>query len=110
MGSVEELSFVGGNGNSLSGLLHKPEGQAKGSILLAHCFSCTKDVVTMSRMSKGLADAGYAALKFDFTGLGSSGGDFAKITVSGNGWISTLRAEDSRCIFWSIRLPAHLLR
>ena len=84
MGSVEELSFVGGNGNTLSGLLHKPEGQAKGSILLAHCFSCTKDVVTMSRMSKGLADAGYAALRFDFTGLGSSGGDFAKTTVSGN--------------------------
>jgi putative redox protein len=80
--ATEELVFVGGTGAELSGVLHRPDGEARGSVLLAHCFTCSKDIQTMMRLAGGLADAGYAALRFDFTGLGSSGGDFAATTVS----------------------------
>lgn len=78
------FDFVGSRGATLSGRLHRPDGTAKGSILLAHCFTCSKDIHTMTRLARGLADAGYAALRFDFTGIGDSGGDFAEKTVSAN--------------------------
>lgn len=80
----ETLRFVGSRGHELAGVLHTPVGPAKGSVLMAHCFTCSKDLHTMTRLAKGLAEAGYAALRFDFTGLGDSGGDFARKTVSGN--------------------------
>ena len=80
----EDFTFIGSQAATLSGRLHRPAGAAKGSVLLAHCFSCSKDIHTMSRLAKGLAEAGYAAMRFDFTGLGESGGDFAEKTVSAN--------------------------
>lgn len=51
-------------------------------MLLAHCFTCSKDPHTVTRVAHALAAGGYAALRFDFTGLGESGGDFAATTVS----------------------------
>jgi putative redox protein len=75
---------MGSQGHELSGRLHHPSGPARGSVLLAHCFTCSKDLHTMTRLASGLADAGYAALRFDFTGLGESGGDFASTSVSAN--------------------------
>ncbi len=81
---VEEVSVIGSQGHRLAGQLHRPDQPAKGSILLAHCFTCSKDLHTMSRLASGLADAGYAAFRFDFTGLGDSGGDFAETSVSAN--------------------------
>lgn len=84
MADTEVFDFVGSSGATLSGRLHRPDGRARGSILLAHCFTCSKDLHTMTRLSNGLAEAGYAALRFDFTGLGESGGDFAETTVSAN--------------------------
>ena len=51
---------------------------------MAHCFTCSKDIHTMTRLSKALTDSGFAAFRFDFTGLGASEGDFAKKTLSGN--------------------------
>ncbi|MEA5558005.1 alpha/beta hydrolase family protein [Nodularia spumigena] len=80
----QTIEFVGSQGHALAGRLHLPPERAKGAILLAHCFSCSKDLHTMTRLSKGLVDAGYAALRFDFTGLGDSGGDFAETSVSAN--------------------------
>ncbi len=80
----EDLRFVGSQGHELAGVLHRPAGRAKGSVLMAHCFTCSKDLHTMTRLAKGLADAGYAAMRFDFTGRGESGGDFSTKTVSGN--------------------------
>lgn len=77
----EEIRFPGATGAHLSGVLHSPDA-ARGSVLLAHCFTCSKDLHTMSRLADGLADAGYAVLRFDFTGIGSSGGAFADTTVS----------------------------
>ena len=84
MTTIERVEFVGAQGATLSGRLHRPAVPARGSVLLAHCFTCTKDLHTMTRLASGLADAGYAALRFDFTGLGESGGDFAATTISAN--------------------------
>jgi uncharacterized protein len=82
MTTIEVFDFIGSNGTTLSGRLHTPAGQARGSVLLAHCFTCSKDLHTMTRLATGLSDAGFAALRFDFTGLGESAGDFAATTVS----------------------------
>lgn len=84
METVEDFDFVGSQGSTLSGVLHRPDGPGKGCVLLAHCFTCSKDVNTMTRLAKGFAAGGYAALRFDFTGLGDSGGDFADTSVSAN--------------------------
>ncbi len=84
MPTPEHFDFIGSQGTTLVGRLHRPSGPARGSILLAHCFTCSKDLHTMTRLARGLEDAGYAALRFDFTGLGESGGDFATSTVSAN--------------------------
>ena len=75
------LRFTGSTGAELDGVLHVPDGDAKGSVLLAHCFTCSKDLHTMTRLARGLADGGYAVLRFDFTGLGGSEGDFATSTI-----------------------------
>ncbi len=80
--STESLSFPGSTGDPLSGILHVPEDTARGSVLLAHCFTCSKDLHTMTRLARGLEEAGYAVLRFDFTGLGESGGEFARTTVA----------------------------
>ena len=82
MPTTESLSFTGVLGNELSGVLHRPDERAKGSVLLAHCFTCSKDLHTMSRLARGLAEAGYAAFRYDFTGLGDSGGSFEESTVA----------------------------
>jgi len=84
MPTARDLTFAGSSGGELSGVLHVPDDAARGSILLAHCFTCSKDIHTMTRLADGLADSGYAALRFDFTGLGSSGGEFTDSTVSAN--------------------------
>jgi predicted alpha/beta-hydrolase family hydrolase len=73
--SAETMTFLGASGASLAGVLHRPDGTPRGSVLLAHCFTCSKDLHTMTRLSRGLAGAGYGVLRFDFTGLGESGGD-----------------------------------
>ncbi|MFP4310942.1 MAG: alpha/beta hydrolase family protein [Nitriliruptoraceae bacterium] len=79
---TQRLDFPGSTGARLEGVLHTPEGDARGSILLAHCFTCSKDLHTMTRLARGLADAGYAVLRFDFTGLGDSEGDFGATSIS----------------------------
>jgi esterase/lipase len=84
MTTTRDLTFAGSTGAQLHGVLHVPHDAARGSILLAHCFTCSKDIHTMTRLADGLAEAGYAALRFDFTGLGDSGGQFTESTVSAN--------------------------
>ncbi|MDX1620864.1 MAG: hypothetical protein R3320_07735, partial [Nitriliruptorales bacterium] len=82
MPETTELTFPGSTGATLSGALHRPDRDVKGSILLVHCFTCSKDLHTMTRLASGLSEAGYAVLRFDFTGLGDSGGEFAETTLS----------------------------
>jgi putative redox protein len=80
--TMERITFPGSTGASLSGVLHTPEGPPRGSVLLAHCFTCSKELHTQTRLADALANGGYAALRFDFTGLGGSDGDFGSTTVS----------------------------
>src|SRR5438046_8262759 len=61
-----------------------PEREPRGYALFAHCFTCGKDVLAAKRSSAALAASGIAVLRFDFTGLGSSEGDFANSTFSSN--------------------------
>ena len=82
--ATEKITFIGSSGNELTGVLHRPPQIAKASVLMAHCFTCSKDLHTMTRLANALSDAGFAAFRFDFTGLGESEGDFSKKTLSGN--------------------------
>lgn len=72
------------NGHQLSGLLETPESDIRCYALFAHCFTCGKDVAAASRISRALMQQGIAVLRFDFTGLGNSDGDFANTNFSSN--------------------------
>jgi putative redox protein len=65
-----------GRGHELAASLDTPEGEPRAYALFAHCFTCNKDYKFVRAISKQLAAAGVAVLRFDFTGLGSSGGSF----------------------------------
>jgi len=72
------------NGLNLSGALEAPESEVRCYALFAHCFTCGKDVAAASRISRALTREGIAVLRFDFTGLGNSDGDFANTNFSSN--------------------------
>ncbi|MEM9490142.1 MAG: alpha/beta hydrolase [Myxococcota bacterium] len=78
------VTFSGALGKPLSGMLEQPVGPARASALFAHCFTCSKDLRAARRITAALAAAGLAALRFDFTGLGESEGDFSETDVSSN--------------------------
>jgi putative redox protein len=79
----QKVKFISGN-NTLSGLLETPESNIRFYALFAHCFTCGKDVAAASRISRALISKGIAVLRFDFTGLGNSDGDFANTNFSSN--------------------------
>lgn len=81
---TEKTTFPGANGDMLAGRLEMPNGKPRAFALWAHCFSCSKDVVAASRVARALTDHGVAILRFDFTGLGASEGDFANTNFSSN--------------------------
>ena len=83
-GSTERFDFTNSQGQTLSGRLELPSHRARAFAIFAHCFSCNKNVHAASRISRGLRDRGFAVLRFDFTGLGSSEGDFANTNFSSN--------------------------
>ncbi|MCX2980523.1 OsmC family protein [Halieaceae bacterium IMCC14734] len=72
------------DGLMLSGALETPDGDIRCYALFAHCFTCGKDVAAASRIARALTAAGIAVLRFDFTGLGNSDGDFANTNFSSN--------------------------
>jgi putative redox protein len=80
----ERFQFPGAEGQQLAASLDLPEGQPVAYALFAHCFTCGKDVLAAKRIAVTLAAKGVAVLRFDFTGLGSSEGDFANSTFSSN--------------------------
>ncbi len=83
----QQITFNSAEGTPLAGRLDLPDpssGPPKAYALWAHCFSCTKDIFAAGRVSKGLTDHGIAVLRFDFTGLGSSEGDFGNTNFSSN--------------------------
>lgn len=68
----------------LAAALDLPDGEPVAYALLAHCFTCGKDVLAAKRIAGGLAAHGIATLRFDFTGIGASEGEFANSTFSSN--------------------------
>ena len=78
------IEFVGGQGEMLAGLLDQPDDPPRAWVLYAHCFTCSKDSKATSHIARALVDEGFGVLRFDFTGLGSSGGDFADTSFSSN--------------------------
>ncbi len=79
-----EAIFKNLQGESLSGLLEMPSGAIKSYALFAHCFTCSKDNPAAARIALSLADQGIAVLRFDFTGLGNSKGNFSNTNFSPN--------------------------
>ena len=75
--AAERFRFPGAAGQTLDGRLDEPAGKAVGTALFAHCFTCTKQSLAAAQITRALAAAGWRVLRFDFTGLGGSEGDFA---------------------------------
>ncbi len=82
--AAERFDFANDRGERLSALLDRPVGPPRAYALFAHCFTCGKDIHAAKRIAAGLTALGIAVLRFDFTGLGSSEGEFANTTFSSN--------------------------
>jgi putative redox protein len=81
---TERITFAGHDGSQLAARLDLPDGPVLATALFAHCFTCSKDIPAARRISARLAAMGIAVLRFDFTGLGHSGGEFANTTFTSN--------------------------
>lgn len=80
----KRIDIVGHNGSNLSASLDLPNGNPKAYAIFAHCFTCSKNFNATRHISGSLAEQGIAVLRFDFTGLGSSEGDFSSTNFSSN--------------------------
>ncbi len=79
------VSFENAHGRQLAASLEMPVNRKPHTFaLFAHCFTCSKDILAAKRISQRLASAGIAVLRFDFTGLGSSDGEFANTDFTSN--------------------------
>ncbi|WP_299200776.1 bifunctional alpha/beta hydrolase/OsmC family protein [uncultured Amphritea sp.] len=81
---TERLEFTGHDGSLLAASLDLPVGKPAAYALFAHCFTCSKDLQASRRIAQRLASLGIAVLRFDFTGLGHSQGEFANTGFSSN--------------------------
>jgi uncharacterized OsmC-like protein/alpha/beta superfamily hydrolase len=82
---TRKITFENSGGHRLAALLDLPVDDAPiAYALFAHCFTCSKDYKGVARVSRALAGEGVAVLRFDFTGLGQSQGEFADTTFSSN--------------------------
>ncbi len=84
MTEVERFEFAGSDGQMLAGRFHLPAVDPIAYAILAHCFTCSKESRAAAQISSALAAQGIATLRFDFTGLGESEGDFSGTTFSHN--------------------------
>ncbi len=84
MATTMRTVFKGHTGEELAARLDLPAGSVRAYALFAHCFTCSKDLFAARQISQGLAQYGFAVLRFDFTGLGSSEGEFANTNFSSN--------------------------
>lgn len=80
----EKIEFAGSQGHALAARLELPDQAPRAYALFAHCFTCSKDIFAAARIATGLAEKGIAVLRFDFTGLGASDGEFANTNFSSN--------------------------
>ncbi len=84
MARSKKIEFPGSMGGKLAARVDLPEGELHAVALFAHCFSCSKDSLAPARVSRALSALGFGVLRFDFTGLGGSEGDFANTNFSSN--------------------------
>lgn len=89
----EKVTFMGHAGTMLAARLDLPDGPVRAASILAHCFTCSKDIPAARRIAGRLAGRGIAVLRFDFTGLGHSEGEFANTNFSSNVADLVLAAE-----------------
>ncbi|MCV9962721.1 bifunctional alpha/beta hydrolase/OsmC family protein [Pararhizobium sp. BT-229] len=82
--NTQRLQFAGHSGATLAARLDLPSGPLRAYALFAHCFTCSKDLAAARHIAAELAREGIAVLRFDFTGLGSSEGEFASTNFSSN--------------------------
>lgn len=82
--STQRLSFEGALGDALQARLDLPTGPILATAIFAHCFTCSKDIFAAKQIATQLASKGYAVFRFDFTGLGTSKGDFEDTNFSSN--------------------------
>ena len=81
----EKITFTNPNGDELAARLDQPaDSQPIAYALFAHCFTCSKNLNAVGNISRALTDLGIAVMRFDFTGLGESEGDFADTNFSSN--------------------------
>src|SRR6201998_2437704 len=81
---AERFDFPNASGERLAALIDRPAGAPRAFALLSHCFTCGKDIRAARRIAEGLTARGIAVLRFDFTGLGASEGEFANTNFSSN--------------------------
>src|SRR6202035_2369189 len=81
---AERFDFPNAAGERLAALLDRPAGHPRAFALFAHCFTCGKDIRAAKHIAEGLTARGIAVLRFDFTGLGASEGEFANTNFSSN--------------------------
>lgn len=80
----QRVTFPASHNTGLVGRLDMPDEPPRAFAIFAHCFTCGKDILAASRIARELTVHGIAVLRFDFTGLGESDGDFAETTFSSN--------------------------
>ena len=80
----ERFEFPNRAADCQAARLNLPDGPVHAHALFAHCFTCGKDIHVAARIARALARRGIATVRFDFTGLGGSGGDFANTHFSSN--------------------------
>lgn len=78
----QPFDFEGPRGYHLAGRMEQPDGATRAWAILAHCFTCGKDHVAAARVARTLTAHGIGVLRFDFAGLGASGGSFADATFA----------------------------
>ncbi len=83
--NIQKVSFTNPNNEQLAGRLELPMDQKPHNyVIFAHCFTCTKNLTAIKNVGRALTKAGFGVLRFDFTGLGESEGDFENTNFSGN--------------------------
>ncbi len=95
---TEKLTFTGHAGDTLAARLDRPNGPHLATAIFAHCFTCSKDITAARRIAARLSSMGIAVLRFDFTGLGHSEGEFENTSFSSNvdDLIAACEALDAR--------------
>ncbi|WP_430907338.1 bifunctional alpha/beta hydrolase/OsmC family protein [Maribacter sp. 2-571] len=82
---IQKVTFSNKEGQNLVGRIEMPvNGHPHNFAIFAHCFTCNKNLLAIKNISKALTASGFGLLRFDFTGLGESDGDFADTNFSGN--------------------------